>query len=78
MSSPHKLCTNIWLSQYPNSWPVGWQIVPWKIPYKLQIKNFWTNLIPIKFHCYFCKVYKVAVTKQTLTEKDQDIYVYYG
>ena len=35
-----------------------------EIPYKLQIKNFSTKLIPIKFHCYFCKAYKVTATKQ--------------
>ena len=32
--------------------------------YKLQIKSFCKNLIPVKIHCYFCKVYKVTVTKQ--------------
>ena len=60
MSSPHK--------NYPNTWARNWsffcdQLCP-EIPYKLQIKYFWTNLIPIKCHCYFCKVYKVTVTKQ--------------
>ena len=31
-------------------------------------KIFWTKLIAIKFHCYFCKVYKVTVTRQPATE----------
>ena len=40
----------------------GQPTVPWKYPRSLKI--FSTNLIQIKFHCYFCKVYKVTVTKQ--------------
>ena len=38
--------------------------MPLKYLYKLQSKTFWTNIILIKFHCYFGKVYKLTVTKE--------------
>ena len=35
-----------------------------KYPTSFKLNFFSINLIQIKFHCYFCKVYKVTVTKQ--------------
>ena len=41
-------------------------IAPRKYPTSFKLKPFSTNLIQIKFHCYFFKVYKVKVIKQRI------------
>ena len=59
ITSPHKLSLDISQKFLILADP----LCPHNTLYKLKTKNFWTNLIPIKIHCYFFKVYKVTVTK---------------
>ena len=63
--------TYLRLTGYPNTWArncsfwaTHWRIVHQKYPTSFKLNFFSINLIQIKFHCYFCKVYEVAVTKQ--------------
>ena len=59
ITSPHKLS----LDMSQKFLILADPLCPHNTLYKLKIKNFWTNLIAVKIHCYFFKVYKVTVTK---------------